>query len=157
MGKDPPANAGAAGSTSLIPGSWRPLKEEMATHSSILAWKTSWTEEHMHITSNSYAKALMGVPGSSDGKESAQYRKSRLDSWVEKIPWRRSWQPTPVFLPGESRGQRNLVGYSPWGRTELDKTDWLSSNPSMWCIWRWALRRCSGSDDIVRAGSTWWD
>ena len=35
---------------------------------------------------------------------------------VEKIPWRRKWQPTPVFLTGESHGQRNLVGCSPWGR-----------------------------------------
>ena len=37
------------------------------------------------------------------------------DPWVGKIPWRRKWQPTPVFLPGESQGQRNLEGYSPWG------------------------------------------
>ena len=33
----------------------------------------------------------------------------------EKIPWRRKWQPTPVFLPGEVHGQRSLIGYSPWG------------------------------------------
>ena len=38
-----------------------------------------------------------------------------FDSWVRKIPWRRKWQPTPVFLPGESQGQRSLAGYSPWG------------------------------------------
>ena len=37
--------------------------------------------------------------------------------------WRRKWQPTPVFLPGESHGQRNLVGYSPGGRKELDTTE----------------------------------
>ena len=43
--------------------------------------------------------------------------------WVRKIPWRRAWQPTPVFLPGESHGQRGLVGYSPWGRTESDTTE----------------------------------
>ena len=36
-----------------------------------------------------------------------------LDSWLGKIPWRRAWQPTPVFLPGESHGQRSLAGYSP--------------------------------------------
>ena len=41
-----------------------------------------------------------------------------FDSWVGKIPWRRTSQPTPVFSPGESHGQRSLVGYSPWGRTE---------------------------------------
>ena len=39
----------------------------------------------------------------------------RFDPWVGKIPWRRAWQPTPVFLPGESHGQRSLVGCRPWG------------------------------------------
>ena len=45
-----------------------------------------------------------------------------FDPWVRKIPWRRKWQPTPVFLAGESLGQRSLVGYRPWGRTESDMT-----------------------------------
>ena len=45
-----------------------------------------------------------------------------MDPWVGKIPWRRKWQPTPVFVPGESHGQRSLAGYSPWGRTESDRT-----------------------------------
>ena len=40
--------------------------------------------------------------------------------------WRRKWQPTPVFLPGVFHGQRNLVGYSPWGHKESDKTEWLT-------------------------------
>ena len=44
----------------------------------------------------------------------------RFDPWVEKILWRRTWLPTPVFLPGESYGQRSLVGYSPWGHIESD-------------------------------------
>ena len=39
-----------------------------------------------------------------------------FDSSVRKIPWRREWQPSPLFLPGESQGQRSLEGYSPWGR-----------------------------------------
>ena len=39
-----------------------------------------------------------------------------------RFPWRRTWQPTPVFLPGEFHGQRSLVGYSPWGCKELDTT-----------------------------------
>ena len=42
-------------------------------------------------------------------------RRCRFDLWVEKIPWRRKWQPMPVFLPGKFRGWRNLAGYSPWG------------------------------------------
>ena len=45
------------------------------------------------------------------------------DSWVRKIPWRRKWQPTPVFLPGKSHEQRSLAGYSPWGCTESDTTE----------------------------------
>ena len=40
---------------------------------------------------------------------------SAEDSWEGKIPWRRAWQSTPVFLPGESHGQKSLAGYSPWG------------------------------------------
>ena len=48
---------------------------------------------------------------------------SSIPGWGEKISWRRKWQPTPVFLPGESHGQRNLVGYSPQGRKESDATE----------------------------------
>ena len=62
------------------------------------------------------------------GKESAQNagrrcRRCWLDSWVGKIPWRRKWQPTPIFLPRKSHGQRSLVGYSPKGQRESDMTD----------------------------------
>ena len=46
-----------------------------------------------------------------------------FDPWVRKIPWRRKWQPTPVFLPGKSHGQRSLVGYTLWGHKELDTTE----------------------------------
>ena len=44
----------------------------------------------------------------------------RFNPWFGKIPWRRKWQPTPLFLPGEFHGQRRLAGYSPWGYKELD-------------------------------------
>ena len=43
--------------------------------------------------------------------------------WVGKIPWRRAQKPTPLFLPGESHGQRSLAGYSPWGPKQLDTTE----------------------------------
>ena len=43
--------------------------------------------------------------------------------WVWKILWRRKWQPTPIFLPGNSQGQRSLASYSPWGHKELDTTE----------------------------------
>ena len=50
----------------------------------------------------------------------ANARKRRFDPWVGKIPRQREWQPSPVFLPGESPGQRSLAGYIPWGRKESD-------------------------------------
>ena len=47
-----------------------------------------------------------------------QVQSLHFNPWVRKIPWRREWQPIPIFLPGESHGQRRLVGYSPWGHQE---------------------------------------
>ena len=65
------------------------------------------------------------TPGGASGKESAcQYRRCkrhRFDLWVGTIPWRRTWQPTPLFLPGETHGQRNLVDCSPQGGKESDR------------------------------------
>ena len=52
-----------------------------------------------------------------------QCRRPGFDSWVGKIPWRRKWPPTPVFLPGESHEWRSLVSYSPQGHKELDTTE----------------------------------
>ena len=54
-----------------------------------------------------------------------QCRRHRFDPWVGKYPWRRKWQPTPLFLPGESLGQRSLTGYSPWGPKESAMTEQL--------------------------------
>ena len=68
-----------------------------------------------------------GFPGGTNSKEPAcrctRSKRHGFDPWVGKIPWRRKWQPTPVFLPGESHGQRSLVGYSPEGCTESDMTE----------------------------------
>ena len=61
----------------------------------------------------------------SDKEPACQCRRCKrpgFDPWVRKIPWRRAWQPTPLFLPGEFHGERNLVGYNPYGRKELDTT-----------------------------------
>ena len=56
----------------------------------------------------------MSFPGGSVGKNPpAKARDTGLGPWVGKMPWRRKRQPTPIFLPGESRGQRSLVGYFP--------------------------------------------
>ena len=51
-----------------------------------------------------------------------------VDPWVRKIPWRRKWQPIPVFLPVKSHGQRNLAAYSPQGCKELDTTEQLRTH-----------------------------
>ena len=65
----------------------------------------------------------MGFADGSDGKETiCQCRRPRFDPWVGKILWRRAWQPTPIFLPGESHVQRGLAGYSPWSHKESDMT-----------------------------------
>ena len=52
--------------------------------------------------------------------------------WVGKIPWRREWLPTPVFLPGESHGQRSLVGYSPWTSLVAQRLKRLSPIRETW-------------------------
>ena len=67
----------------------------------------------------------MGSPGNAVVKNppanAGEARDSGFDPWVGKIPWRRKWQHTPVFLPGKSHGQRSLDGFSPWGhRVEHD-------------------------------------
>ena len=64
-----------------------------------------------------------GLPRGLRGKEyTCQWRRHGYDPWVRKIPLRRKWQPTPVFLPGKSHGQRNLADDSPWGYKELHLT-----------------------------------
>ena len=69
-------------------------------------------------------------PDGASGKEpSCQCRRHKrcgFDPWVRKIPWNRKWEPTPVFLPGESHGQRSLANYSPWGLEESDSFFFLS-------------------------------
>ena len=57
-----------------------------------------------------------------------RHRRRGLHPWVGKVPWRRAWRPTLVFLPGESHGQRSLAGCSPWGVKESDTTERLSTH-----------------------------
>ena len=57
---------------------------------------------------------------------SVQCRRLWFNPWVRKLPWRREWLSTPVFLPGEFHGQRSLAGYSPWGHKESDTTELLT-------------------------------
>ena len=55
----------------------------------------------------------------------------QFDPWVGRLPWRREWQPTPVFLPGEFHGWRGLMVYSPWNHRKSDMTETNTSN-STW-------------------------
>ena len=61
------------------------------------------------------------------------------ETWVQSLgqedPWRREWQPIPIFLPGEFHEQRNLAGYNPWGRRESDTTEQLTYNTRL-CFFR---------------------
>ena len=67
-----------------------------------------------------YTHTHLDTTGGSDGKKICNAGGPGFDPWDWKIPRRREWLPTPVFLPGELHGQRNLVGYSLWGHKELD-------------------------------------
>ena len=73
----------------------------------------------------------MGFPGGAVAKNqpanAGDERRHRFDPWVWKIPWRRKWQHTPVFLTEKSHGQRSLVSCSPWGQEESDPTERMST------------------------------
>ena len=84
------------------------LEKAMAPHSSTLAWKIPWTEE----------------PGRLQSMGSLRVRHDFTFTFTFTLMyWRRKWQPTPVFLPGESQGWASLVGCHTWGRKELDTTE----------------------------------
>ena len=85
------------------------MKKAMAPHSSTLAWKIPWTEE----------------PGRLQSKESLRIGHDSVTSLslFTFMRWRRQWQPTPVFLLGESQGRRSLVGCRLWGHIESDTTE----------------------------------
>ena len=96
------------------------LEKAMAPHSSTLAWKIPWMEE----------------PGRLQSMESLRVGRN----WAASLSlstfmhWRRKWQPTPVFLPGESHGQKSPVGCHLWGRTGSDTTEQLHFHFSLSCI-----------------------
>ena len=86
-----------------------------------------------------------------------RYRTRRFNPSVRKIHWRRKWQPTPVFLPGKSHGQRSLVGCSAWAREELDTTERLHFHFSLSCTGEGNGKplQCSSLEN-PRDGRVWW-
>src|SRR5574337_606718 len=96
------------------------MEKAMAPHASTLAWKIPWTEE----------------PGRLQSMGSLRVRQDWATSLLlfTFLLWRRKWQPTPVFLPGESQGWGSLVGCHLWGRTESGTTERLHFHISLSCI-----------------------
>ena len=91
-------------------------------------------------------RVSMGFPSGSVGKESIclrfrRHRRCRFDPWARKIPQRRKWQPTPVFLPGKSHGWRSLVDHNPMGHKEsnMPERQKKKSKHSFWLSWLWLL------------------
>ena len=116
------------------------LEKEMATHSSILAWRIPGTQEPSGLPSMGSHRvrhdwsdlAAVAAASCANDKESAfqckRDKRCSFDPWVGRIPWKRKWQPTLLFLPGKFHGNRSLVGYSPWGQKELDRLSTQISN-----------------------------
>ena len=70
----------------------------------------------------------IGAHGKEFTSQCRRCKRLRLDPWVRKIPWRRKWQATPTFLPGESHEQRSLVSYNPQGRKESNTTEYTHTH-----------------------------
>ena len=115
MVKNPPANEGNIRDKGSIPGSGRSPGEGIG-----YPLQYSWASLVAQTVKESDYKGIhlqCGRPG--------------FNPWAGKILWRRAWQPTRVFLPGEFRGHRSLVAYSPWGRKESDMTEPLTFSLSL--------------------------
>ena len=78
-------------------------------------------------------------------------QKTQVRSLGQKIPWRKEWLSTPVFLPGEVHGQKSLVSYSPWGLTELDMTEQLTCSKVLRILLsKWFAQHIWGMTTSVR-------
>ena len=85
-----------------------------------------WGHKKVDVTEHEH-NHFWGFPGGTSGKEPAcqcrRCKRHQFDPWAWKIPWKRAWQFTPVFLPEEFYEQRSLAGYSSWDGKELDMTE----------------------------------
>ena len=145
MVKNSPVNTGNEGDIGSIPGLGRSAGEGNDNHSSILAWRIPWTVEpsglqymeslksqrwlSMHaqvLCARCYTRCFKWIWTSlvaQRAKNLSACKRPGFDSWVRKIPWRREWLSTPVFLHGEFHGQRS--------RKESDATEWLTHSLSL--------------------------
>ena len=88
----------------------------LSSHSLWLKWGDEFGQSDSEPT-------ILTIPWRSGEEFPSQCRRCGFDPWVGKIPWRRKWHPTPVFLPRKSHGQRSLVGWHPWSHKESDTTE----------------------------------
>ena len=109
-----------------------------------------------------WLKRSSDFPGGTNGKESTNHpanQETQFDPWVWKLPWRRKWQLTPVFLPGKFHGQMNPAGYSPWGLKESDTTEHTCHTHTLWSErpvkWSESLSAVSDSSQPHRLYSPW--
>ena len=124
-------------------------------------FKLTW-QAHVHVEVTLFSSIdsinwggpayMLGFPGGVSGKEPTchcrRHKQCRCSPWVGKVPWRRAQQPTPVFLPGESLGQRNLAGYTSIGscRVRHDWSDLVQHSISV---------RCQNHIPKLCQGATW--
>ena len=107
---------------SMDRGAWQAIVHRVTKSWTWLKWLSTW-----------------GFPGDARDKGRAcqcrSHRRQGFNPWIGKIPWRRKWQPTPVFLPGKFYRQRSLAGYSPWRlRVRHDQSNWthMTSKQTIW-------------------------
>ena len=91
------------------------------------SWRVAWWSSHSQACE--FFPSFSSIIGfwaiyraslvTQQAMQEMQWRKCKFDPWVGKMPWRRKWQPTPVFLPGEFHGQRSVAGYNPWGHKRV--------------------------------------
>ena len=112
-------------------------KERLLLHKYLLRWQfllklASICWFHYSLHDSAYLKTIYinrasgYMPNSLAKmvKDLLAMQKTQVHPWVQRTPWRREWQSTPVFLPGEFHGQRSLAGDSPWGHKESETTEW---------------------------------
>ena len=114
-------------SSKLLQVASRALQDLMAPYSfSILPTTTVFFKWHWPTFASPMAQAVR------DPLQCKKHKRHGFNPWVRKIPWRRKWQPTPVFLPGKSRVQRGLADYSSWDHKE---SEWLITGAHTHTSW----------------------
>ena len=154
------------------------MEKEMATHSSVLTWRIPGTAEPggllsmgLHRVGHDWSDlAVASIHWSFPGALEVKIHLPMQEvPWVWEIPWRRKWQPTLVFLPAESHGQRNLAGFSSWQASlfmagfsvhgiKRVGQDWMSEHHcfkhslNVFCYYQYSIIFLSGRNEADQQG-----